>query len=129
LYGNQIANGVLKFGGDRVADYLGNEVQAEGIQMSFDHICEVVPSVKECEITGAWAGTMPFTPDQKLILGALEPGLFVLTGAPFTKGAIAGKMLAALVAGNPEAYADQLKEFDPSRFPQGQKVAAEEVKT
>jgi glycine/D-amino acid oxidase-like deaminating enzyme/predicted heme/steroid binding protein len=123
LYGNQIANGTLKFGGDRVAAYLDNETIPAGIQMSFDHICEVLPAIKECEIVGSWAGTMPFTPDQKLILGPLEPGLFVLTGAPFTKGAVAGKMLAALVAGNPSAYAEQLKEFDPARFPQVKETA------
>eukprot|EP00808_Paulinella_micropora_P010291 g60298.t1 len=114
LYGNQIANGVLKFGGDRVRTDVGHVLE-DGIQVSFDHICEVLPAIKDCTILGSWSGVMPFTPDQKLILGELEPGLFVLTGAPFTKGVVAGQLLAELVQGMSE-HAQQLKEFDPQRF-------------
>ena len=44
---------------------------------------------------------MPFTPDQNVIVGDLEPGLFVCTGAPFTKGAASGMLVAEAVLGDP----------------------------
>lgn len=71
LYGNQISNGILKFGGDRVRTDLAGHVLKEGIDVSHGHICEVIPAVRSCEVLGSWSGTMPFTPDQKLILGSL----------------------------------------------------------
>ena len=69
----------------------------EGLAATKERVIELFPSLAGMEVIGGWGGTMPFTPDQNIICGSLEPGLFVCTGAPFTKGPASGLLLAEAV--------------------------------
>lgn len=115
LYGLQIGNGTLKFGGDRVIGDYGGKVFEEGLEFTRQRVGQIIPALKNCSMTGAWGGTMPFTPDQNIIVGALEPNLFVCTGAPFTKGAAAGMLLSECVSGD-STHATYLELCSPNRF-------------
>eukprot|EP01084_Bolivina_argentea_P229746 387688_1 len=86
LYGVQLTNGVLKFGGDRVQADLDSFVLQDGIEENYETVTRLFPQLKNEPIIGSWGGTMPFTPDQKIICGELNPSLYVLTGSGFMRG-------------------------------------------
>ena len=69
------------------------------------HVEEVLPALVGCEVVGAWSGVMPFVPDQKPLCGALEDGLWIVTGCPFTKGAAYSRLLADMIIGEPHEAA------------------------
>eukprot|EP00121_Abeoforma_whisleri_P016584 Awhi_evm1s15210 len=94
LYGVQLANGILKFGGDRILGDLNGKVLEDGIDDNYETVIRIFPQLKDVPILGSWSGTMPFTPDQKIICGELEENFFVLTGSGFMRGLASGKLLA-----------------------------------
>ena len=115
LYGLQISNGTLKFGGDRLTGDMDGKVFVEGIRTTVEQVKEIIPGLNGCEIKGWWSGTMPFVKDQTPLIGEVEEGLWVLTGAPFTKGAAYAKLLAEFIVGD-ESH-KEFKEFvHPFRF-------------
>mmetsp|Transcript_1267 Transcript_1267/g.1496 ORF Transcript_1267/g.1496 Transcript_1267/m.1496 type:complete len:573 (+) Transcript_1267:60-1778(+) len=115
LYGVQIKNGVLKFGGDRVLKDLNGKVLEDGIEANVKVVKRIFPQLKDEPIIGQWSGTMPFTPDQKIICGSLEDNLFVLTGSGFMRGVASGMLLASSILGD-QKYEKLLKQSDPRRF-------------
>jgi len=119
FYGLQIANGSIKVGGDRIKRDLAGEVLEDGTESTRQHVGELIPRLKGAPILGQWSGTMPFTPDQRNILGELEEGLYVLTGSGFMRGAACGRLLASLVSGSTTPKENQiLEECSPQRFEQ-----------
>lgn len=101
FYGVQsaTADGVCKFGGDRVAGDLGGVPISEGLEATKRKLADLLPIFADAPVIGrGWGGTMPFTPDQNVIVGELERGIHVCTGAAFTKGGASGMLLAAEVS-------------------------------
>ncbi|KNC83400.1 hypothetical protein SARC_04341 [Sphaeroforma arctica JP610] len=96
LYGVQLANGVAKFGGDRVQANLDGIVLEDGIEDNYNTVTRLFPQLKGVPMLGSWSGVMPFTPDQKIICGALDDTgkAFVLTGSGFMRGLASGRLLA-----------------------------------
>jgi glycine/D-amino acid oxidase-like deaminating enzyme len=56
LYGLQIDNGVIKFGGDRVLGDLKSRVLPDGIEANYEHVTRLFPALKGRDIIGSWAG-------------------------------------------------------------------------
>ncbi len=78
---------------------------------------ELVPSLAEVPVQGAWWGTRPMTPDGRPVVGQLRPGLVVASGHG-SLGVILGGGTARLVASlvtEREAPFDA-GPFDPARF-------------
>jgi len=125
FYGLQIKSGAIKVGGDRIKRDLAGEVLEDGTESTRQHVGELIPRLKGAPILGQWSGTMPFTPDQRNILGELEEGLYVLTGSGFMRGAACGRLLASLVSKSTTPKEDQiLEECSPQRFKQKMSVTA-----
>jgi glycine/D-amino acid oxidase-like deaminating enzyme len=112
------SNGVVKFGGDRVIGDRNGVVIEKGLQETYERVEQLFPQYKGMERIGeGWGGTMPFTPDQNVIIGKLEEGVYVCTGAPFTKGAASGFLLAeSVVNGEKSQYVKYLIQASPLRF-------------
>uniref|UniRef100_A0A7S3UZS2 Cytochrome b5 heme-binding domain-containing protein n=2 Tax=Aplanochytrium stocchinoi TaxID=215587 RepID=A0A7S3UZS2_9STRA len=119
LYGVQIKNGVLKFGGDRILRDLEGEVLEDGIEANLKVVRRIFPDLENEPIIGQWSGTMPFTPDQKIICGELDDNLYVLTGSGFMRGLASGILLASSILGDNQ-YEALLKQCDPHRFTEEQ---------
>eukprot|EP01084_Bolivina_argentea_P062284 113888_1 len=127
LYGVQLSNGVLKFGGDRIQTDLNSFVLQDGIDENYKTVTRLFPQLKNESIVGSWGGTMPFTPDQKIICGELNTSLYVLTGSGFMRGLASGKLLAYSIIKrhynkhnihNIDVVNQYLKQCDPLRFDQ-----------
>jgi glycine/D-amino acid oxidase-like deaminating enzyme len=137
LYGKQSSDGRFIFGGDRRV----HPTQAQGSQHPLprlvddmhssvhEHACEVVPAVAGLRVEHQWGGIMPFSADDRPILGPLPlpqlPGrphesVWVITGlgpSGFMRGPMSGLLVAEALLGNEKA-ARLLKEggADPMRF-------------
>ena len=117
FYGLQLENGMFKFGGDRIKGDHDGKVFLDGISTSVSQTHEILPVMKDAAVIGSWSGSMPFTPDQKIIMGETEPNLFVLTGSGFMRGLAAGTALGHLVCGTNHGLTDaMIAECDPHRF-------------
>ena len=120
FYAVQTTNGTIKIGGDRIpvdpdSDLKGKVIES-GIRETIQQAAELIPALKNCEITGKWSGTMPFTPNQTPILGKLEPGLWVMAGSPFTKGPSYAYLIAQGINGPDESSAALLAQCSPKKL-------------
>ena len=119
FYGMQQGNGMFKFGGDRIQGDWNGKVMEDGIQTTFEQLASLFPHIAEHgTVRGSWSGTMPFTPDQRLIMGELKPGIWVLTGSGFMRGIASGECLASMVLKTsiPGFTPSMKRESDPTRF-------------
>ncbi len=77
------------------------EVTAGGLHAVLGHALRLVPGLSEAPVTATWAGFRPAAADDRPMLGAVEPGLFVATGHHrngVLLGPETGRLLADLVA-------------------------------
>lgn len=131
LYGKQTSDGRFLFGGDRRV----HPPMAAGAQHPLPrvvpdmhgsvhaHACEVVPALRGLRVEREWGGVMPFSPDDRPIIGPLPgapPGVFLLTGlgpSGFMRGPMAGLLLAESMVGDARATGIlQRGGVDPARF-------------
>jgi sarcosine oxidase subunit beta len=88
------------------------------------------PALAACELRQGWLGLMTISPDWQPVLGALPeaPGLYCATGFSgqgFKISPAVGDLMAGLIAGEATA-AELLAPFRPTRFAEGQPLAANE---
>ena len=118
LYGRQRKNGEVIFGGDRQLAGWSATVDDGGIGVNRGHAAEILPFLASLPVARTWAGSMPFTPDGKPLIGRVpgRDGVWIVTGlasSGFGRGPMAGKLLAgAFHTGTP---APVLAEADPAR--------------
>lgn len=118
LYGRQTKSGEIIFGGDRqLVDY-DPRPDATGIEVNRGHAAEVLPFLRDLPIQRTWAGTMPFSPDGKPIIGKipLRENLYIVGGlasSGFGRGPMAGKLLAEYI--HTGHLPSVLNEADPAR--------------
>jgi glycine/D-amino acid oxidase-like deaminating enzyme len=72
----------------------GLALLAEGMSVEY-------PQLADVPITRAWAGSLPFTSDQRPVIDELAPGLFVGAGHAFgnTAGLVTARALTQMIAG------------------------------
>jgi glycine oxidase len=56
------------------------EVTVGGVHEVLSHALALLPSLASAPITATWAGFRPATPEDRPMLGIIEPGLFAATG-------------------------------------------------
>jgi glycine oxidase len=56
------------------------EVTAGGVHAVLGAALAILPGLADAPITATWSGFRPATPEDRPLLGAIEPGLFVATG-------------------------------------------------
>jgi glycine oxidase len=56
------------------------EVTAGGVAAVLNHALELMPALAAAPITATWCGFRPATREERPLIGAIEPGLFVATG-------------------------------------------------
>lgn len=116
LYGRQTYSGEVIIGGDRQIN-VERLPDLAGIALNHQHACELFPFLHQHPIKRTWSGWMPFTREQRPIIGQI-PGferLYILTGlgsAGFEQGPMAGKMLAEYIHSG--VRAPLLAEADPA---------------
>lgn len=118
LYGRQTRDGQLVFGGDRQAVGYDKTVDADGIDVNFRHVAEILPLVGNLTIQRSWAGLMPFSLDGKPVIGRIPQfeNLFIVSGlasSGFGRGPMAGKLIADFVHTGHRPPA--LSESEPAR--------------
>ena len=101
LYGRQIRNGEIIFGGDRQLTRIKTPDEA-GIETNRNHVIEIFPFLRQFPIKRNWAGLMPFTPNLEPIIGKIPhyEDLYIVTGlgsSGFEKGPMSGKLLAECI--------------------------------
>lgn len=118
LYGRQTQDGEVIFGGDRQALGYDRTLDADGINVNFRHVVEILPFLGELSVKRSWSGLMPFSLDGKPIIGSLPQvdNLYVVSGlasSGFGRGPMAGKLLADYIhTGHRDR---ELLEADPAR--------------
>ena len=116
LYGRQRANGEVIFGGDRVPDRTA-VVDPDGIASNHGHAAELLPFLAAAPPVRTWAGVMPFTTDGLPLIGVIpnRPGCYMVGGlasSGFSRGPMAGRLLAALMTGVPSP--PEVSDADPT---------------
>ncbi|MGZ3454466.1 MAG: glycine oxidase ThiO [Polyangiales bacterium] len=56
------------------------EVTVGGVHQVLSHALALLPSIARAPITATWSGFRPATPEDRPMLGVIEPGLFAATG-------------------------------------------------
>lgn len=56
------------------------EVTAGGVNAVLGHAIGLMPALADAPITGMWCGFRPATREERPLIGAVEPGLYVATG-------------------------------------------------
>jgi len=121
LYGRQRLTksgkpGPLIFGGDRIIGELGFD-PIESHESVRQHICEIFPILREnFTYRGKWFGVMPWTQDERPVLGEVRDGIWVASGLQahgFGLGLGAAQLVVESLLGNTN---DVLKQADPFRF-------------
>jgi sarcosine oxidase subunit beta len=95
-----------------------------------ERLVQRYPALEMAELRQGWSGLMTISPDWQPILGAVPdvPGLYLATGFSgqgFKISPAVGDLMAGLIAGETEA-AQLLAPFRPTRFNEGQPLAANE---
>lgn len=116
LYGRQTATGEIIFGGDRQIN-VERQPDATGIAANRQHASEFFPFLHQYPIARTWSGWMPFTSEDRPLIGALPrfEHLYILTGlssAGFEQGPMAGKLLAEYIHSG--VSTPQLTEANPA---------------
>lgn len=98
----QQASGELLIG--CATDYPGEldpDPTLAGLALIADGMSAEYPSLADVPITKAWAGSLPFTSDQRPVIDEVAPGLFVGAGHAFgnTAGPVTARVLTQLIAG------------------------------
>lgn len=118
LYGRQTRDGEIIFGGDRELAGYDKSVEANGVEVNFGHVREILPIMSDLSISRTWAGLMPFSLDGRPIIGKIphRGDLYIASGlasSGFGRGPMAGKFAADYIhTGHP---APVLAESDPAR--------------
>ncbi len=99
LYGRQNKDGEIVFGGDRQSVGYDKTVDADGTEVNFGHVAEILPMLRRHSISRVWAGLMPFSLDGRPIIGSIPQmeNLFIVSGlasSGFGRGPMAGKLIA-----------------------------------
>lgn len=95
-----------------------------------ERLVQRYPSLEMAELRQGWSGLMTISPDWQPVLGAIPdvPGLYIATGFSgqgFKISPAVGDLMAGLIVGETEA-AQLLAPFRPTRFSEGQPLAANE---
>ena len=118
LYGRQNKDGEIVFGGDRQSVGYDKNVDADGTEVNFGHVAEILPMLRHHSISRVWAGLMPFSLDGRPIIGSIPQmeNLFIVSGlasSGFGRGPMAGKLIADYIhSGHRHPV---LSESDPAR--------------
>lgn len=129
VYGKQCRDGRVIFGGDRRVHPAQAPDLAHALPRRIESMtsgcraaaCEILPHLAEAPVEREWSGIMTFSPDGAPLIGRVPDAagrVFVvagLNGSGFMKGAMSGKLLAALIDGDARA-AELLRSADPARF-------------
>ena len=118
LYGRQTRDGELVFGGDRRLAGYDKTVDADGIEVNFGHVRELLPLLGQLSIARTWAGLMPFSLDGKPVIGSIPQvdNLYIVSGlasSGFGRGPMAGKLVADYIHSGHRPQV--LAECDPAR--------------
>lgn len=103
-------------------------VTAEYTFWTAERLVQRYPALETAQLRQGWSGLMTISPDWQPVLGALPEveGLYCATGFSgqgFKISPAVGDLMAGLIAGEAEA-AQVLAPFRPSRFAEGQALAA-----
>jgi glycine oxidase len=113
-----LAGGRLLLGSTQEDAGFEKKVTAQAVRQLLGRAFELIPSLAEAEVSGAWAGLRPGTPDSLPLLGETSLERLFLAAGHFRNGIllapITGKILTALVLGrNPPV---DLEPFRAERF-------------
>ena len=118
LYGRQNKDGEIVFGGDRQSVGYDKTVDADGTEVNFGHVAEILPMLRQHSISRVWAGLMPFSLDGRPVIGNIPQmeNLFIVSGlasSGFGRGPMAGKLIVDYIhTGHMHPV---LSESDPAR--------------
>ncbi|MDP8957375.1 MAG: FAD-binding oxidoreductase [Actinomycetota bacterium] len=111
------ADGTMLIGGSRQFAFTPEPDDPSVPHQLLAGAVELVPSLSEAPVHGAWWGMRPMTPDGRPVVGEVRPGLFVASGHG-SLGVILGggtaRLVASMVAGHALPFGPG--PFDPSRF-------------
>ena len=118
LYGRQNREGEIIFGGDREVAGYDKSVEANGVEVNFGHVREILPMLAGQSIARTWAGLMPFSLDGRPIIGKIPQleDVYIASGlasSGFGRGPMAGKLVADYVHTGHRPHV--LAESDPAR--------------
>jgi glycine/D-amino acid oxidase-like deaminating enzyme len=102
LYGRQTAGGQILFGGRSEMVGLNKQVTRQGLSSIMSHVLEFFPGFEDMLVVRTWAGSMPYTPDGKPILGPAPgvEGFYLATGlcgGGLGTGAVLGRLMTNLI--------------------------------
>ena len=110
-------DGTMLIGGSRQFAFASEPDDPSVPRRLLSGAVEVVPSLAEAQVQGAWWGTRPMTPDGRPVIGEVRDGL-VLASGHGSLGVILGggtaSVVASMVTGKPAPFDPQ--PFDPLRF-------------
>ncbi|HZI67398.1 MAG TPA: glycine oxidase ThiO [Thermoanaerobaculia bacterium] len=105
------------------------EVTAAGVAGLLAAAFDLVPSLRDARVVGAWAGLRPATPDGLPLLGESPVRSLILAAGHFRNGILLAPLTALLVADVVTgAGSRDLSAFSPARFaPDARALSAREV--
>ncbi len=111
------ADGTMLIGGSRQFAFAPEPDDSSVPRQLLARAVELVPSLAEAPVHGAWWGTRPMTPDGRPVIGEVRPGLLVASGhgslGVILGGGTAG-LVGSMVTGTPAPFGPA--PFDPLRF-------------
>ena len=118
LYGRQTREGEIVFGGDRQLVGYTTTTDPAGIEVNRGHAAEVLPFLRELQVSRTWAGLMPFSLDGMPLIGRIpqRQNLYIASGlasSGFGRGPMAGRLLADYIHTGHRAHV--LEAADPAR--------------